>query len=332
MMQRSRTLIIALTAVLASCASRCGAPEPPSAKPPGEHAGAAARPGGASGCIDGTRAIEYIEELVALGPRHPGTEGAELSRRLIASKLEEFGLAPKRRDFTALTPHPDLKRVEMANITVDFPAPGGGKTILVGGHFDGKIIDKGVFRGANDGGSSTGLLLEMARCLAGNPPPVPVRLAFFDGEEAFVDWSDSDSLYGSKRMATDILEADEKDRFAAMINVDMIGDARLRIFRETLSTRWVFAILEKKSRELGYPELITGPRAAVEDDHVPFMRIGIPAANLIDLQFGPGWDSNGYWHTERDSVDKLDPKSIETVGQIVLESLPEIAAGPHGGD
>lgn len=326
-----RHLMIAFTALLASCAARCGAATPP------ENEEAKAEPQGpsfiqgASSCVDGARAIENIERLVELGPRHTGTEGLERARGLITGTLEGYGLSPDRRNFTALTPHPDMKRVPMANITVDFPAA-SGKTVIIGGHFDGKIIDHGVFQGANDGGSSTGLLLEMARCLKEHPPTVPVRIAFFDGEEALLEWSDSDSLYGSKRMAAELMEGNAHREIAAMVNVDMIGDARLRIFRETMSTRWVFAALERSADRLGYGELMNGPRAAVEDDHVPFLRIGIPSANLIDLQFGPGFDSNDYWHTDRDTVDKLSPDSITAVGRIVLESLEELQSGSGSGD
>ncbi len=320
-------LPIAMTVALSSCTTTCGQGAgdretvgngAEASKPP-----APAMDVAAAGCIDGGKAIEHIEKIVAFGPRHAGTKGAEDTRKYIVDTLEGFGLNAVRRDFVAHTPHPDMRRVDMANITVDLGAS-EGKRVIVGGHFDGKIIEEGVFQGANDGGSSTGLLLEMARCLKENPPPVPIRLAFFDGEEALLHWTDSDSLYGSKRMAADLLEHSEHKKIAAMINIDMIGDSRLRIFRETLSTKWVFEALERTAHALGYADLMKGPRAAVEDDHVPFLRVGIPAANLIDLRFGAGYVSNEYWHTDRDTVDKLSADSITAVGRIVLETLPAL--------
>jgi len=311
-----------VAALLTSCAGRCddGARDP---------SGRAAPEGAADAlvsCVDGERAMEHIRRLIALGPRHAGTEGAERSRALIEETLRGFGLEPERLGFTAITPHPEIGSVQMANIAVDFPGPGDRK-VVVGGHFDGKLLDGMEFHGANDGGSSTGLLLEMARCLSEHPPPVPVRLVFFDGEEAVVRWSDSDSLYGSKRMAADLKASGEHRNVAAVVIVDMIGDARLRIFRDTMSTRWVFDALERSARRLGHGDLFAGPRVAIEDDHIPFMRIGIPAAVLIDLSFGPGWDSNSYWHTDRDSIDKIRPESMTAVGRIVLSSLEELAAG-----
>ncbi len=276
--------------------------------------------------VDGEKALGYIAEIVAFGPRHPGTEGAEKTRDYIVAKLQSFGLSPTRQDFIAFTPHPDFKRVPMANIYVDIKGREAKKTVLIGGHFDGKIIEGGHFQGANDGGSSTALLLEMARVLANRPPPVPVRIAFLDGEEAFVKWSESDSRYGSKKMAAEIKSANEVERYAAAVIVDMIGDKRLRIEREALSNKEIFAILEATAKRLGYGHIFGTQPISIEDDHTPFLHIGIPAAVLIDLRFGPGFHSNAYWHTREDTLDKLSPKSVEIVGQVVLESLAELAS------
>ena len=278
--------------------------------------------------VDGERAIGYIKDIIAFGPRHAGTEGLEKTRTYIAGKLESFGLKPKRHDFTAYTPSPDLKQVPMANISVDIEGP-GDKKILLGGHFDGKII-KGVnFKGANDGGSSTALLLEIARYFSNRTPPCGLRIVFFDGEEAIVKWNDSDSLYGSKNMATEMKVKGEEKAFQAALIVDMIGDARLAITNELSSTPWVFNSVKKTAIRLGYKDVFKGPRAHILDDHSPFQQIGIPGAVLIDLKFGPGWTSNSYWHTEKDDIDKISPKSIETVGHIVVESLEELLKGPR---
>jgi hypothetical protein len=317
---------IALAALLGSCAIRCGSDADTTPKQGPEVADA---PGG--GCVDGKRALTHIERLVSLGPRHAGTPGAEKARQLIIDTLGELGLEPKRQDFTALTPHPDLPRVELANITAQISGP-GDKLVLIGGHFDGKLLPGIEFKGANDGGSSTALLLELARCLKQSPPPCGVRIAFFDGEEALVKWSDSDGLFGSKHMATQLKASGEHEKIAAMVNLDMIGDKRLRLYRETQSTQWVFTALERAAIRLGHGELFRGPRGAIDDDHVPFLRIGIPAANLIDLKFGPGWDSNSYWHTAKDTVDKVSPDSMAAIGAIVVEALPDLCAGKPGAD
>jgi glutaminyl-peptide cyclotransferase len=278
--------------------------------------------------VDGERALGYIKDIIAFGPRHAGTEGAEKTRLYIIDRLRSFGLDPKRDDFTALTPHPELKSVKMANIVVDI---GGGqaKKVMIGGHFEGKILDGVDFKGANDGGSSTALLLEMARVLSESPPPCPVRIVFFDGEEALVDWSDTDSLYGSKHMAAELKSSGEADSIAAVVIVDMIGDKRLRLVQESFSNQWVFGVLSRTATRLGVDAVFKGGRGRIEDDHIPFLQIGIPAAVLIDLSFGPGWASNAFWHTKQDTVDKLSPRSIETIGKIVLSSLWELSGGQN---
>ncbi|MCP4679035.1 MAG: M28 family peptidase [Deltaproteobacteria bacterium] len=276
--------------------------------------------------IDGGQAMGYIKDIIAFGPRHAGTEGAEKTRRYIFEKLKSFGLSPKRHDFTALTPHPKLKKVDLANLSVDFDGPGKRK-VLIGGHFDGKILEGVNFKGANDGGSSTALLLEMARVLARTPPPCPVRIVFFDGEEALVKWSDMDSRYGSKRMAAELKQKGEVDSIAAAVIVDMIGDKNLRLVRDTNSTPWVFKVLVRTAERLGYDSLFGSRRISIDDDHIPFLRIGIPAAVLIDFNYGPGWASNSYWHNDKDTVDKLSPKSMEIIGEVVFESLPVLAHG-----
>ena len=322
---KHRQLIVAalFAMLLASCAIRCT----PKTSKPQKMQPAQITMSQAASCINGTEAIAHIKKIITFGPRHPGTAGAEKTRNYIIKTLKGFGLAPKRHDFIAYTPHPKLKEIKMANITVDIAGATQGKTVLIGGHFDGKIIDSGFFAGANDGGSSTGLLLEIARCLAKHKLATTVRLAFFDGEEALVKWSDSDSLYGSKRMAADLKNSGEDKKIAAMVNVDMIGDKRLRLQQEKLSTPWVFATLKNTAYKLGYKTLFETRSTEIGDDHQPFLRIGIPSANLIDLRFGPGWTRNDYWHTPNDSIDKLSPTSIETIGQIVLDSLDKLSKG-----
>ena len=320
---RGPRLAAPLIALLASsCGLRCGegAAERREVAVPEKDAGPAAL-----SCLDGARAMADVERLVAIGPRPPGSPGAEAARLFILDALRGAGLEPKRRDFTAYTPHPDFAKLELANITADIPGPRG--TVIVGGHFDAKLLPGVAFVGANDGGSSTAVLLEIARCLSANGAPAAVRLAFFDGEEALVSWSDADGLYGSKRMAADLAGAEERGRVAAMVNVDMVGDRDLSFVRESLSTPWVFAALERSAARLGRAGLFGGPRAAVEDDHLPFLRIGVPAADLIDFEYGPAPGSNDYWHTAADTPDKLSAESLAAAARIVVGALEELSRG-----
>lgn len=318
---RSVGCFVTISVLISACATCCGNGRSASEGVVRERKLAAT----GDGEVDGDRALGYISDIIAFGPRHPGTDGAEKTRRYIVEKLRSFGLEPIRRDFDAYTPHPQFKKVKMANITVDIQGPGRSK-ILVGGHFDGKILEGVDFVGANDGGSSTALLLELARVWKKTPPPCPVRIAFFDGEEALVNWSETDSLYGSKRLAAEMRASGEHRFFRAVIIVDMIGDRNLQLIRETLSTPWLVQMLRDQGESLGFSQLFQGDRAMIEDDHLPFLNIGIPAAVMIDLKYGPGWRSNSYWHTDRDTLDKISPKSIETIAQVVLGAVSEIAA------
>ena len=274
----------------------------------------------ASGLFDGSRALGHVKALVALGPRPPGSDAIEKARLYIEKEIRSMGLEPKRDPFEALTPDPALPKVGMANLTADIPGK-SDRLVIIGGHYDTKIMKGMTFVGANDGGSSAAILLELGRVLSASKPYFTVRLAFFDGEEAIVDWSSSDGLYGSKHMAARLRAAGEDKRVAAMILVDMVGDRLLRIPRERLSTPWLVDHVWRTAQRLGYGDVFVDVLQAVEDDHVPFRQIGIAAADLIDFEYGPDWGSNAYWHTPEDTADKLSDISLEIVGRTVAESV-----------
>jgi len=318
-MKQSAIWLVSL--FVAACTSTCGhsLKEEPAAR----IADPALSP--AAACVDGAAARRHIETIIAFGPRHAGTPGLDRTRDYIERALRQAGLSPERHPFVAHTPHPDIGSVELANLSVEIGD--GEQLVVLSGHFDGKLIAEGFFAGANDGGSSTGLLLEMARSLARHRPAQKVRIVFFDGEEALVKWSDADSLYGSKNYAAHLAERGEKERITALVNIDMVADPRLRFVADANSTPWVMATLKDTASRLGYGDLFTGPRGAIGDDHQPFVEMGIPAAVLIDLSFGPGWESNAWWHTPDDNLDHISDDSMTATGRIVLESLPALLHG-----
>jgi len=186
---------------------------------------------------------------------------------------------------------------------------------MLAGHYDTKLFKQFRFVGANDGGSSAGLLLELARRLATRPRDYTYWLVWFDGEEAREQWTDRDSLYGSRRLATEL--ARDKRLPRAMILVDMIGDRDLAIRREAHSAAWLTDIIWEAAARLGYSRHFLRETIPVEDDHVPFLRQGVPATLLIDFDFPP-------WHTPDDTLDKISADSLAVVGQVLLESLPSI--------
>jgi Zn-dependent M28 family amino/carboxypeptidase len=262
--------------------------------------------------FDGAAALRHVERLVGIGPRVAGTSGGARAREYIVAELKKIaGAQVQVKPFDADTPH---GRQSMANVLAVLP----GKrpdVVMLAGHYDTKLFKQFRFVGANDGGSSAGLLLELARRLATRPRDYNYWMVWFDGEEAREQWTDRDSLYGSRRLATEL--ARDKRLPRAMILVDMIGDRDLAIRREAHSAAWLTDIIWEAAARLGYSRHFLRETIPVEDDHVPFLRQGVPATLLIDFDFPP-------WHTPDDTLDKISADSLAVVGQVLLESLPSI--------
>ena len=208
----------------------------------------------------------------------------------------------------------------MSNIIARFPGR-SGQAIVFTGHYDTKVMPGINFVGANDGGASTGFLLEMARALAGQPRQHDVYLVWFDGEEAIAQWSETDGVYGSKHLAARWNADGTLGRIKALINVDMIGDRDLGILREGYSSPGLRARVWSAARRRGYDRHFLNEGSLVEDDHAAFVRLGVNALNLIDFDYGP---SNSYWHTEKDTIDKLSADSFQVVGTVLLDVLREL--------
>lgn len=200
-------------------------------------------------------------------------------------------------------------------------------TIIVSGHYDTKYLPYMDFVGANDAGSSTAFLLEMARTLGPTREGYSVQFVWFDGEEAIVEWTDTDSLYGSREMVRRLNEHDRLGDIKALINVDMIGDCQLNILRDSRAPQWLLGTIWGTARELGYTEAFGWIEKSMEDDHVPFRQAGIPAINLIDFEYGANSiEHNLNWHTERDTLELVCAESLQAVGDVLLHALPRIEA------
>lgn len=266
-----------------------------------------------AGQVSGTSALELTRQVVGFGPRTPGSAASKKLQAFIAQKLREFGWQVIEDPFTAQTP---AGRVNMKNI-IGLKKGSGTSALAVSGHYDTKRFPF-RFVGANDAGSSTGLLLELARALKDETFSHDVYLVFFDGEEAFGEWSETDSLYGSRHLAAKWRNDGTLGRLKALINVDMIGDRDLKIVKEMYSSEPLQRLIWQVARELGYGAYFDSQPFAIEDDHVPFLRNGVRAVNLIDFEYGPG---HSWWHTPEDTMDKLSPKSFEAAGRVVHETL-----------
>ena len=264
--------------------------------------------------FDGAAALRHVERLVAIGPRPAGSTGAARARSYIVDELKRAGVSAKVESFDAVTPH---GRLPMANVLAVIPGR-RQDVILIAGHYDTKWFRDISFVGANDGGSSAALLIELARRLRERPREYTYWVAWFDGEEARESWTATDSLYGSRRMASELGKSRRLP--SAVIVADMIGDRDLVIRRESGSTSWLTDVVWASAARLGYAAHFLQDSLAVEDDHAPFMRLGIPATLLIDFDFPP-------WHTAEDTLDKVSAKSLEIVGKVILDALPGIEDG-----
>jgi Zn-dependent M28 family amino/carboxypeptidase len=282
----------------------------------------------ASPAFDGGRAFEDLKKLVSFGPRPPGSKALAESREWILRQLKATGAKVDQDAFTASTPKGDIPLV---NIIAKFPGKRDG-VIMLAGHYDTALKEGFRFVGANDGGSSAAFLLEMARVLAARQNDMTYWVVFFDGEEALQQWSQSDSLYGSRHLVQQLTAQGELARIQAMILVDMIADAHLDIHKDDASTPWLRDMFFKKARELGYGKNFPESPQAVDDDHIPFVDAGVSAVDLIDLDYGPHTSAhpNGaYWHTAQDTVEHCSPYSLTIVGRVVVATLDELEKSPR---
>jgi glutaminyl-peptide cyclotransferase len=261
---------------------------------------------------DGERATQYTREVVGFGPRYVGSPGHAKTEAYLRQQLKADNL--QEDTFTATTPAGHLR---MTNFIAKFPGSKDG-VIVIGGHYD-TLYGRKDFVGANDAGSSTGLLLELARQLRGRKlEGYSVWLVWFDGEEAIKQWSETDSIYGSKHLATKWQRDGTLKKVKAFLLLDMVGDADLNIDRDSNSTPWLQDVVYKAAVDLGYQGHFFARALPLEDDHIPFARAGVPVADLIDYSYGP---NNSYWHTPQDTLDKLSPQSFEIVGSVVLRTI-----------
>ena len=261
--------------------------------------------------FDGGVALHHVERLVAQGPRPAGSPAGARARDYIAADLRKLGLEVRVQPFTADTPH---GRLALANVVAVLHGR-RSDVILVGGHYDTKWFRDIRFVGANDGGSSAAFLLELARALTAGKREYTYWIVFFDGEEARETWTPTDSLYGSRHMAAELRRTGTLPR--AMLLVDMIGDRDLNIRREAFSTPALTDLIWASARRLGYARHFLDDAMPVEDDHAPFLKAGVPSALLIDFDYPP-------WHTAGDTLDKVSAQSLQIVGDVVLDALPQI--------
>ncbi|WP_372797917.1 M28 family metallopeptidase [Pontiella sp.] len=277
--------------------------------------------------FDGARAYAEVEALVQFSPRDAGTPAGWKAAKHIFQRLETFGVDADLDEFVDMTP-----KGKKTMINVIGMIPGKKREwVILGSHFDTMPgIDN--FQGANDSGSSTGVLLELARMIqaSGVQPDIGLIFAFFDGEEGIAGYIPGDGLHGSRHMARQLLESGDHKKIRAMILLDMVGDKDLRFTIPYNSSRDLVQETLNAAHRLGLRDRFTLSRSIITDDHVPFLEIGIPAIDLIDFKFGSEPGLNDHWHTEADHLQNISAESLEITGRITLQILNQIALQQKG--
>jgi Zn-dependent M28 family amino/carboxypeptidase len=263
-----------------------------------------------------------VRKQVEVGPRPSGTDGLLKAGALIEAELRNCGLNVHRQQFEiANTPRGNVRFCNIIGTTGSWPPK--QDVVLLASHYDTKWLPKIRFVGANDAASSTGCLLEIARVLSTTRSKCDFAFVFFDGEEAFDEFTAKDGLYGSRQLAAEMKSDGSLARIRAMILLDMVGDRELKLTIPTADPQLLKAVFDA-SEALGFREHFTLLGTVLLDDHHPFQLEGVPSIDLIDFQFGP---NNAYWHTDRDTIDRLSPRSLEVVGKTVLKMLEEVCCG-----
>jgi Zn-dependent M28 family amino/carboxypeptidase len=224
--------------------------------------------------------------------------------------------------FTASTP---AGLMDMRNYIVRYPGKKDG-IIVLASHYETNYPLRNInFVGANDGGSTTALLIEIGNYLRAHPPQgYSVWLVFDDGEESMLPtWSDSDSLYGTRHLAAKWSQDGTLKKIKALLIADMIADKDLNIDKDENSTPWLLDMLKQAAKNTGHSAYVFKNSTAVQDDHIPFAKRGVPVLDIIDIDYGPRTIAlpEGYHHTALDTMDKISAHSLQIAGDLFLEMI-----------
>jgi glutaminyl-peptide cyclotransferase len=285
------------------------APKPADEAPPAEKTGG----------FDGKRAYEQVVKQLSYGSRPAGSPALAKLQEYLESELKSYGCALETDSFSADTP---AGRLPMKNILVKIPGQKPG-IILLGTHYDTKRLEN--FVGADDAGSSTGVMLEIARllCAQKQPGKYAVWIAFFDGEEAVnPQWVNPDNRYGSREMAAKLAVNYDLAKIKAFILADLVGGRTPHFKRDGESTKWLKDMVWSVAERLGYGNVfVKGPTDFGGDDHYSFTARHVPSVDIMDLDTQ---NDVPYWHTPQDTIDKISPKTLAIVGHTILESVQQL--------
>jgi glutaminyl-peptide cyclotransferase len=271
--------------------------------------------------FDSSRAYEHLRRQVGFGPRPAGSVALAQTRQYILAELKAAGIQAREDAWDATTP---LGRVRMVNVIATIAGRRPDR-IALATHYDTKLFREFRFVGASDAASSTAAVLELGRVLKGRSNEFTIELLFFDGEEAVVDWyRNNDNTYGSRHYVETTQKAGTLTGLKALILLDLIGDRNLTIRRDSNSTRWLTDTVWAAASRLGHRVNFLSEETTVEDDHLPFLKAGVPSVDIIDLDYDA-------WHTAQDDLDRVSARSLQVVGDVVLAAWPDIEKRLAGG-
>jgi Zn-dependent M28 family amino/carboxypeptidase len=282
-------------------------------------AAALAAPASLHDGFNSQQAYAYTARIAGFGERWPGSPGHKKTEDLIHQVLQKDGARIEADDFTASTPRGP---VAVHNIIGKFNASAdpNQRIFILAGHYD-TLFQPG-FIGANDGASSTAILLAFADALAGRKTKMQIWLVWTDLEEAIHSFDDADGLYGSRHLAEELAANGTARRIRGFFLLDMIGDKDLGVARVTGSDRGLQDFIARAARQLGYSQYFFQYEIDIIDDHVPFIRAGVPAVDVVDAMYGrmgPSFDSMGeFHHSNADTMDKVSQHSLEVAGRTIL--------------
>jgi Zn-dependent M28 family amino/carboxypeptidase len=269
---------------------------------------------------DAQAALEAAGGLVTnCTPRDAGTLRGRLAANWILERVSRLGVDATLDKFRATTP--DGERT-FANVVVEFA---GAKTnaqwIVVMSHFDTMPNIGEGFQGANDGASTTGLLIALAGALRrAEQQPDNIALVWTDGEECRKSYGPNDGFQGSKHLADTYSE--RRRVVKAALCVDMLGDRNLNITIPANTTPVLKTVALGAAARAGMSGKVSlNDSIVVKDDHSPFLDAGFPSICLIDFDFGSAPGLNDWWHTPNDTIDKISAESLHASGRLVAEIL-----------
>jgi glutaminyl-peptide cyclotransferase len=289
-------------------------------------AGAAlAAPDALHDAFNAAAAYAYTKRIAGFGERWPGSPGHKQTEALVEQVVKKDGGLFGDDRFIASTPKGPIavrNLIAKFHVTPDPSQP----IVILAGHYD-TLFTPG-FIGANDGASSTAILLAFADALAAHPTKAQVWLLWTDLEEAITSFSGDDGLYGSRHFAGALKASGNASRVRGFFLLDMIGDKDLDVARESESSGALQNVMALAAADLGYQAHFFQYGIAIIDDHVPFIEAGIPAVDVVDARFGrvgPDTDGMGlYHHSNDDTLDKVSAASLGIVGRTMLRTIERL--------